>query len=659
MKILKFLYFLIFSFCCSSGVLKAQEIITGLQINERLNTTAPNSRMMHGEKSAALCLPFKDDFSGKSYFPNNLLWRDKKVLINNDYAVNPVTKGVATFDAIDSTGRLYKQADSMSRFTADVLTSRYIRLDSLYNSALLPADSIYFSFYYQPQGLAEVPEKEDSLILEFASYNNDTLIWTKVWAAAGETLDSFVIHNNGNYFKYVTIPIIEEKYFTSKFYFRFRNLASLMNLNHPAWASNGDIWNIDYVYLDVNRKLENNMQRKDIAFIDKAPSILQNYAAMPWRQFVKNAKTETITSFKLRTTNLSNDTLFAHYNLFIKRPDNTLLSHPKQINEAIFPEPKLNTTYVNYSINNLYTHFLGVTVNDYETFDIIHTLKEGDDNLVAGDDNDTTLYRQVFSNYFAYDDGIPEVGYGLSGSGSKLAIAFKLNAADTLRAVRIYFNQTLKGTNIYPFQLIIWKNLDPEEIIYKQTIPTSIFKDSLNAFATFELESKSFLSGTYPSNAIVDGTIYVGMVQSSNNNMNLGYDYSRNAAKNIYYNSDGTWRNSLYNGSVMIRAVLGKPLRGNVPRFMPEEPVENNQIKAFPNPVMAGEAVKIWFNDKLISEIMDYGVVEMYNLQGLLVGQWKSTDEIYCPSLNAGVYCIRWINLTKNQSYAAKVVIAN
>ena len=33
--------------------------------------------------------------------------------------------------------------------------------------------------------------------------------------------------------------------------------------------------------------------------------------------------------------------------------------------------------------------------------------------------NDTVFYDQVFKDYYAYDDGTPEAGYGLKGSGNK------------------------------------------------------------------------------------------------------------------------------------------------------------------------------------------------------------------------------------------------
>ena len=33
--------------------------------------------------------------------------------------------------------------------------------------------------------------------------------------------------------------------------------------------------------------------------------------------------------------------------------------------------------------------------------------------------NDTVFYDQVFKDYYSYDDGTPEAGYGLRGQGTK------------------------------------------------------------------------------------------------------------------------------------------------------------------------------------------------------------------------------------------------
>ena len=36
--------------------------------------------------------------------------------------------------------------------------------------------------------------------------------------------------------------------------------------------------------------------------------------------------------------------------------------------------------------------------------------------------NDTMVYYQIFKNYFAFDDGSAEAGYGINGLGSRNAM---------------------------------------------------------------------------------------------------------------------------------------------------------------------------------------------------------------------------------------------
>ena len=50
---------------------------------------------------------------------------------------------------------------------ADSLISKPISLINENGEKLTPADSLYFSFYYQPQGNADAPESTDSLVLMF------------------------------------------------------------------------------------------------------------------------------------------------------------------------------------------------------------------------------------------------------------------------------------------------------------------------------------------------------------------------------------------------------------------------------------------------------------------------------------------------------------
>lgn len=54
--------------------------------------------------------------------------------------------------------------------------------------------------------------------------------------------------------------------------------------------------------------------------------------------------------------------------------------------------------------------------------------------------NDSISFVQEVSNYYAYDDGSAEAAYFLQTAGAKLAYRYDLLGADSLRAIRIYFN---------------------------------------------------------------------------------------------------------------------------------------------------------------------------------------------------------------------------
>src|SRR5664280_3096626 len=118
----------------------AQEIITGLQSNYRITHSTEKRRESKGLASAdTLALPFFDDFSGRSIFPDARYWTDENVFINNTYSDRQITAGIATFDALDSTGRLYSNA-SADVFEADHLTSQPINLN------YTASDNVWLSF---------------------------------------------------------------------------------------------------------------------------------------------------------------------------------------------------------------------------------------------------------------------------------------------------------------------------------------------------------------------------------------------------------------------------------------------------------------------------------------------------------------------------------
>jgi len=209
--------------------LYSQEFLSPLNYNEALKE--PQKQAIYKYKKPVMLntnsdLPFFDDFSDSlnSPYPKQSLWTDKYVFINTTYCSNPPSIGVATFDALDENGKLYSKASTLTTFPADTLTSKSINL-GIYS----PQDSIYLSFFYQPQGLGSPPDERDSLILQF--YSPLLKTWRNDWYALGTTSKPF---------KLVMQPIVDPSFFHDGFQFRFVNYASInYGTAHPGWSSNG------------------------------------------------------------------------------------------------------------------------------------------------------------------------------------------------------------------------------------------------------------------------------------------------------------------------------------------------------------------------------------------------------------------------------------
>ena len=60
-------------------------------------------------KTTAITLPFIEDFTREGYYPDTNIWADRKVYINNNMAINPIARGVATMDALDESGLPYEK----------------------------------------------------------------------------------------------------------------------------------------------------------------------------------------------------------------------------------------------------------------------------------------------------------------------------------------------------------------------------------------------------------------------------------------------------------------------------------------------------------------------------------------------------------------------
>ncbi len=693
--------------------LKAQLVVTGLTENpvirecyEKKKQSNKTSRSHEIREWIPITLPFFDDFSTETGYPDTARWMDDEAYINHDFPKLPANLGAATLDAINAKGYIYSNASHFP-FIADHLTSRPIRLDSVFSpvpEAISVSDSVYFSFYYQPQGRsADPPEESDSLILEFGHYGDDSVFsyvdsitvslsgyispndtifpgdtlyspcdtawgmaifdtlyytdsvtvpcdsiyfpniqWTRVWSTLGMPLDTFYSRYNV-YAKQVIIPILDSAEFYRKdFFFRFYNYASLANI--PAWRSNGDQWNIDYVYLNIGRSAADTFYR-DIGFVERSPSMLGEFEMMPYDQYVKNPTNAIRDTFRLYISNLDNTTYNTIYKYILTDENGTF-----------------ERTYDGGSCNLLpfYEEHYQSCITCWQhacppwkfIFPLDHATDRAEfkiDHVLLGDITsadtiiDTMTYHQTFYNYYAYDDGTPEAGIGLTSTGSKLACQFKLNKPDSVYSIQMLFNKTQDNANDDYFDLAIWRDNNgvPGEMIYVQQYELPKFTDNLFQIQTYKLDS------AIPVNNI----FYIGWIQENNTFLNVGFDTYNNSRTHTFYSITNEWYQSIYEGSVIIRPVMSDKEITNIP----ENDHEDLSIKIYPNPVNGNEINMLL--PKSISYNIRSGKTIIYNLFGQKVYKGSYKEQLNVSHLQRGMYIVKVILPGSDKHYSGKFLI--
>ncbi len=580
----------------------AQEILTGLQSNfaiTKIKNKKGNFRAMATPDTMEL--PFFDDFSGQSPLPDSTKWLDDYVFINNTYSNNQITMGVATFDALNDSGMIYSNA-STEEFEADHLTSKPINLN-------YPASAnIWLSFFYQPGGLGDPPEANDSLTLQFLA--PDENIWYSMWMVNG---------NSDLRFKPVIIPIVDPHFLKKGFQFRFINYASLSpDLTDPSMIGNCDIWNIDYVMLDKNRNGADTIPH-DVAMTLPVRSLLKTYEAIPWKQFRQIYLQEMGSFIPIHYRN--NDTIIRNVTRNFE-----IWDVYKNLQSYSFSAGATNInplTSIDYNANLVYT--FNTDSNDSALFRIkSYLITDEFDPKV----NDTMVYYQTFKNYFAFDDGSSEAGYGINGQGSAdamVAYRFQSYMQDTLRAISICFNDSYQESNKKAFDLKVWDDNNglPGNVLYSQEGVMVEQGNTINGFYTYNI----------PEGVMVDSVFYVGWKQLSETFLNAGFDVNTPNNGRQFYRLNGEWQQSQMNGSIMIRPVVGDPLK--LTSINDVHYGNNNLITIWPNPAI--DYININSGEQQLSGSAFITVMDMTGRELIKV---PFSERIDISSLRNGVYII-------------------
>jgi hypothetical protein len=288
-------------------------------------------------------------------------------------------------------------------------------------------------------------------------------------------------------------------------------------------------------------------------------------------------------------------------------------------------------------VQNIFAVDLGI---DSTSFIIKHFISDSSEaNILV----DSAIYRQGFYNYYAYDDGTPEFGYGVEPAGSLVAYQFRLSTPDTIRGVQMYFNKVKDDANVNFFNLRVWKDNNgiPGEIIYEMPSQKPRWEEGLYQFYTYEFEEPFLLSGTF----------YVGWQQQSQGSLNIGFDAnSYYGNPRVFYRDSQQWYQSGFQGSLLIRPIIGPEM---IISSIEENSIniKHGELKLYPNP--ASE----WFSVELHGLDPDpVSHLTIYNMFGTKVlentGNIKRIDINFLPK---GMYIVRLNN--KGVVHTGKLLI--
>jgi hypothetical protein len=626
--------FLLFSSFYLNGqrIIPLQDNLTIKQYLEA-NKTSNKSTEITASDFDTLNIPFFDDFSKISVYPDPKLWSDNQAFINASFPVEPITYGAATLDALDSRGNVYQIDNKPS--ICDRLTSLPIDLSAYYGLS----DTIYLSFFYQAQGNGEPPEARDSLFLEL--YSPKDTLWIHSWSTPGIAFGPFQQ-------QIIEIP---DSLCQNGFRFRFSNYVS-MSANDTKFGEgalgNFDIWNLDYIRLNNNTR-ESHEKINDISIIYPLKSSFRDYQSIPW-DHVDTASFNYKRAYIPLTIRMNNKLPGTRDTITIGR--GYFMRNVKTGNYIIPPFKEGEEKLVFDSIYVREDAFLPIIKYDGTGIGIIETgafLIETNDVIKY---NDTVTRTEYFQNHYAYDDGTPERGFGnpgpAGGIGSAILVHFEIYRTDYLRAIDIYFNETLDHfTGTESFRVCVYSYNRNDSLPGNQ-----LYVSNAYYYPDTTLGPGEFTRIILDSALFIRDDICVGIIQNTDEFLNIGYDINNKNKKHIYINNYGYWesmaKSSDEDGSLMIRPVMSRnpmALGIKATNLLP-----SSGLRLSPNPATDYIRTEFVQTGQKVVRISVYDVsgnLKYYDPSGFPV--------IYLHDLTPGIYMVK-IETEGRTSHTAKFI---
>jgi hypothetical protein len=491
---------------------------------------------LFAQAATQLTLPFFDDFARYNRL-DTLKWMPgSSVYINNSYSKIPITKNIATFNGILSSGKI-SPAIVTNPAIVDVLTSRKINL-----SGKNPVDSVYLSYYLELGGLGDIPVGSSFFAVEFL---NNAGVWQEV-----DKMPSPVTRTD---FKQRFVIITDPVFFHSNFQFRFKHNGRI-NLAR-------DTWNLDYVFLAAGRS--KSATRQDIAVSRPLTSVLKRYAAMPIHQFQANISGEVTDSLFTTFNNLENNIRSYTAEAYITKAN----SQPVLIKkDSLIAQPALrNFPWVTAPSASIFSGISGE--QDIKATIILNN----SENLTPETQfNDTITRITPLRNYYAYDDGSIERVFYVDDNVGTIAHKFRANQPDRVSAIQFY----LPKYNNQPGKKATFKIWNEDG--NGNPVSPPLFSSSFTIPAIADLDNW-FTIPVSPS-VLVNNNFYIGWTVNGDQ-FAVGGD-KNNVPRGMFRFMDAAVWAAPNEDALMLRAVMNN----NITTGLTEAMQALAQVKLFPNP---------------------------------------------------------------------------
>jgi|AntRauTorckE5430_2_1112549.scaffolds.fasta_scaffold00065_2 hypothetical protein len=572
-------------------------------------------------------LPFFDDFAYDGVRPDPRLWQDDDVLINRNFAQDPPSIGVATFDGVDVTGQPYEGGNGGARTVVrDYLTSAPVNAQGQNGTTL--------TFYLQPRGFGNRPETQDSFLVEFLDVAGN---WNIVYKKEGEF--NTVPNNQPLPFEPVSLTIPAE-YLYNGFQFRFANKSSEQGAV--------DMWHLDYVKLSSRLT---GLIVPDLAFTKLPNYLLKDYTSMPLRHYRAGGPGLLLREYGATVRNLNNDILNISSGAFNIFRDETLSGG------ALFG-PGFTSFFSGSSSSNDIAPFTletltgnidddedGVTGIDNYLVNVadpnepvkivtLHGMQisNQDDDFANGAliGNDSVLQITCFDEYMAYDDGTAEVI--IEGiQGTTILQKYEAFVADELKGIRIRIPRVLGSLGSQEIKLVVYTGEgQPDELVAEYDFPIrfaeTFFRDSLQGYTTY----------IFPEAVpLAVGTFYVGWEQQrADRNIGVGFDRN-NTPENVQWFNNGNGFMPITGttmGAIMVRPLLSG-FEG-FPTSVPEYTEADALVDVFPNPTNG----TLYLRPRpTTTGSLNY---RLFSLTGALLAADQVRQTIELGHLPAGIYLL-------------------